>query len=99
MFIRYLGGGIGHLQQFPPAHSDGGDMGACDNDSGAEVEVDDFVTEVNNEGVEGDEDSREDNDDDDDDDEGDNGGSEDKGSEDDDDLDEHYLDEEAGNVY
>jgi hypothetical protein len=24
MFVRYLGGGIGHLEQFPPANNDDG---------------------------------------------------------------------------
>ena len=42
MFVRYLGGGIGHLEQFPPAKNDDDDTGAH-NDSGLEAETDDFI--------------------------------------------------------
>jgi hypothetical protein len=41
MFLRYLGGGIGHLEQFPPAHSN--DEGAAVHNSDInEVETDNF---------------------------------------------------------
>lgn len=39
--MRYLGGGIGHLEQFPPAHSN--DEGMAHNDDGVEVEMDNFI--------------------------------------------------------
>ena len=38
MFIRYLGGGIGHLEQFPPANGDA----FADNSDNIEIETDDF---------------------------------------------------------
>ena len=42
MFVRYLGGGIGHLEQFPPAEGNDNSTTAHD-DGNLEVEVDDFV--------------------------------------------------------
>lgn len=37
MFVRYLGGGIGHLGQFPPANNDSEGM-AAQEDNGEETE-------------------------------------------------------------
>ena len=42
MFIRYLGGGIGHLEQFPPADNNDKEIIANDNHD-MEVETDDFI--------------------------------------------------------
>ena len=39
MFVRYLGGGIGHLEQFPPADGDAG----TNNNNNVEIETDDFI--------------------------------------------------------
>jgi hypothetical protein len=49
MFLRYLGGGIGHLEQFPPADNNKEDATTNDN-SEVEVEMDDFImdTSINN---------------------------------------------------
>jgi len=94
MFVRYLGGGIGHLEQFPPSDSHGD--ATADGGGDAEAEADDFATARNtgsnddNEGGEGGEDS-EDTEDGDDDDES----VEDEEAEEDDDL----FDEEMGNAY
>ena len=44
MFVRYLGGGIGHLEQFPPAdNNDKETETATNDDCDTEVEMDDFV--------------------------------------------------------
>lgn len=97
MFIRYLGGGIGHLQQFPSAHDNNE---GTRNSEDVEVEVDDFITEGNNnsdkgeesgDGDSGSEGSSEDDIDDED--------REEDEATDDEDPDEHYLDEETGNGY
>ena len=87
MFVRYLGGGIGHLEQFPPAES--GDNDATTNDANLEVEIDDFVvhedTGGNDNGDEGNEDEEVEEDED----------AEEEGY-----LDPGELsDEETGNVY
>jgi len=37
MFMRYLGGGIGHLEQFPPANNDSEGV-AAQEDNGEEIE-------------------------------------------------------------
>jgi hypothetical protein len=37
MFVRYLGGGIGHLEQFPPANNDNGATYEYEGDSEDEV--------------------------------------------------------------
>ena len=42
MFTRYLGGGIGHLQQFPPAHNDDEETNTHGGNA-AEAETDDFT--------------------------------------------------------
>ena len=86
MFVRYLGGGIGHLEQFTPAND--GD----EDDSSTEAEVDDFTAAD----ITGDCDG----DDEDEDGEVEEVG-EDEGA-DDDDLEteeEEWLDEETGNFY
>ena len=47
--MRYLGGGIGHLEQFPPAGDDDEDTTTNDlND--VEVEINDFFTDGSDEG-------------------------------------------------
>ena len=47
MFIRYLGGGIGHLEQFTPADGDA----IADNGDSIEIETDDFIIgNTNNDG-------------------------------------------------
>ena len=114
MFVRYLGGGIGHLEQFPPAKSSDEETAACSNDI-VEVETDDFIVGTNSmdynsgdEGYEGKEDyESEEADGDNDEDEG----EEDKEEEDEEEEDEgeedegdenvadDVLDEETGNVY
>ena len=47
MFTRYLGGGIGHLEQFPPAYRIHEDS-AINDSSDVEIEIDDFVVGDNN---------------------------------------------------
>lgn len=93
MFVRYLGGGIGHLEQFPPAHNDTDTIA-----SNVEVETDDFIVvgtaADNHDGIERN---------------GDDGNDEGDGDEDEDvdregidgdtDTDEEDFDEETGNVY
>ena len=111
MFVRYLGGGVGHLKQFPPADSDDEDTAAHNNDT-IEVEPDEFIasrnsTEYNSgdEGYEGGEDYESEEDDRDDEGEGDKDDEEDRGNEDDEedegveDAADDILDEETGNVY
>ena len=66
MFVRYLGGGIGHLEQFPPANDDdrvtykykeddkGGDgVGGADKDEGDQGDEDDENGEDEDEEGEG----------------------------------------------
>lgn len=93
--MRYLGGGIGHLEQFPTAHNDE-DTTYDDNDE--DFEMDELLTPGNEGG--GSEGENEDDEDD--------GGNEnnegDTDNEDeevgeDDDMENGDLDEEAGNVY
>ena len=86
--MRYLGGGIGHLEQFPPAHNKDKDAAAHDNNT-IEVETDDFIVGSDDEGEE-DYESEEDAGDDEEDD-----GNEAEGAGEDEDA----LDEETGNVY
>ena len=87
MFVRYLGGGISHLEQFPPANNGNEDNGDT------EAEIDDFVVADimgDGDGDEEDEDKEE------------VGEDEDEGTDEDDDLEmeeEEWLDEETGNVY
>ena len=71
MFMRYLGGGIGHLEQFPPANNDAGvtyeyeeddednDTRArnVDNNGGDEVNGDEDGDDTEDEDSEGSEDS------------------------------------------
>lgn len=38
MFMRYMGGGIGHLEQFPPANND--DEDTAGHEDGEDVEID-----------------------------------------------------------
>ena len=47
MFTRYLGGGIGHLEQFPPADHNHEDPAMNDN-SDVEIEIDDSIVGDNN---------------------------------------------------
>jgi len=95
MFVRYLGGGISHLEQFPPAKSNDEDTAAHD-DSDSEVEMDDFI-------IPGDTEDGEDSEDDDnsgDNEDRDDGEGEDDEDEEDDDLDPgESSDEDTGNVY
>ena len=42
MFMRYLGGGIGHLEQFPPADHNHEDSAMSDSGD-VEIEIDDFI--------------------------------------------------------
>jgi hypothetical protein len=109
MFVRYLGGGIGHLDQFPPAHNDDEDTTAHDKNV-TETETDDFGISRNskdrnsNEGDdngtssdnESDNDPNDDNNDSDDDhDDPDDDG---VGAGEDEDAEED-MDEETGNIY
>ena len=84
MFIRYLGGGIGHLEQFPPANNDDEDMTPHEDINEGAEDID------NGDGsscVEGDEDVDDDME-------------EDEDLEVDDDSDQgESSDEEVGNVY
>jgi len=41
MFVRYLGGGIGHLEQFPPANNDDEDVATYEDVE--EVDNDNFI--------------------------------------------------------
>ena len=93
MFVRYLGGGIGHLEQFPSAENNGEEPTMKENGD-AEAETDNFLTdETNNNDNEGNggkevgesEDEEEDDE-------------EVEGGEEDDDPGES-SDEETGNVY
>ena len=94
--MRYLGGGIGHLQQFPPAHNDDEGIAACDK-TNVEVETANFLVDDDAMGCDSGGDSEE------------NSGSEDYESEEEDDeaarvgRDEDTadddLDEEAVDVY
>jgi len=110
MFVRYLGGGIGHLEQFPPAHDD---QDIMDYDHGEELEVDDSIVPGNGGGSEGENDGKEKEDgtgggdEDSEDGEGDEGDEKDQDDGDnedeevgeDDDMEDDDFDEEAGNVY
>ena len=96
MFVRYLGGGIGHLEQFPPADNTNEDTPAGDG-TDVEAEMDGFIatnnTEDNNndcgEGKEvGESEDPEDDDD----------REEEEETEEEDD-DDDLFDEEIGNVY
>ena len=90
MFVRYLGGGIGHLEQFPSAND------SDEGDGGMEAEVDDFTVPGITEDGDGDGDGG-----DEDQDEEEEVG-EDEGTDEDDGLEteeEEWLDEETGNVY
>ena len=92
MFTRYLGGGIGHLEQFtlPPEDIDDENATTYLNDN--KVELDNLTLDENNGSgnYSGEEDSEEGGDSEDD--------EEDEGDEDEEDG-EGDLDEEAGNVY
>jgi len=92
MFVRYLGGGIGHLEQFPPAETNDDDTAAHD-DNDSEVEMDDFIIPADTEDGEDDNNGGDDEN-------GDDGEGEDDEDEEDDDLDPgESSDEETGNVY
>jgi len=47
MFVRYLGGGIGHLEQFPSADNNDEDT-TMDDNGDVEVETVDFITDRSN---------------------------------------------------
>jgi hypothetical protein len=106
MFVRYLGGGVGHLKQFPPADSDNEDAAAHNNDT-IEVEPDEFIANRNStehnssdEGYEGEEDYESEEDDrDNNEGEGDEDDGEDEEDEGVEDAADDVLDEETGNVY
>ena len=88
MFVRYLGGGIGHLEQFPPASNN--DKDTTHENNSTEAEADDFITTD----ISGDDDS--DNEDEDEEREV----EDDDSTDEDEDLEmEERLDEETGNVY
>lgn len=94
--MRYLGGGIGHLEQFPP--TDNGDDNNVRDNSNIEVETDDFAaTEDATDDGSGDESEGESEDEGGD--GGNGGGDEDEGEGGNEDVDEEDLDEETGNVY
>ena len=106
MFMRYMGGGIGHLEQFPPAHNDdedttahGGNAAGADDFNEGEL---DCEMGGSSDGWGGDDGKGEDDDSghgsDDPDDEDDGGGLGGDGDEEDEDAEED-LDEETGNVY
>ena len=66
MFVRYLGGGIGHLEQFPPANDDSEVMYEYDDDDEVVMDEDmDFNENSGDEneegGSEGDDEATEDN--------------------------------------
>ena len=90
--MRYLGGGIGHLEQFPPPQNDGEDT-TMNNDV-AELEGDFVLSDSNNDNDSNSDDKNDGNNGDDDDNDcdeaGGNGGEED---------DAEFSDEEMGNVY
>lgn len=90
--MRYLGGGIGHLEQFPPADNNGDT--AMNDDSNMEVETDDFIMGGSNDEGEGDKEAGENQDEE----EGDEEAGEMESEEDDDEPGE-LSDEETGNVY
>ena len=97
MFMGYLGGGIGHLEQFPPANNEDND-GTMNDDGNAEVETDDFIAanddaesdDDDNKDKEGDGYSKEDED---------NEGAESEHTEGDDLDPGEWSDEETRNVY
>ena len=87
MFVRYLGGGIGHLEQFPPAERNFEDSASNDNGD-TEFEMDDLVMGASSTGDdEGEEDEGKEGE-----------GEEDEGEEEEGDPGE-LSDEETGNVY
>ena len=97
--MRYLGGGIGHLEQFPPADNKDNES-TTHNDGDAEVETEDFIAaeddagsgnDDNEDEEEGDEDGEEDEDDEE--------AEESDGAEGDDPDPGESSDEETGNVY
>ena len=114
MFMRYLGGGIGHLEQFPPANNDEDMAVPEDNDEDTE-EIDNAgntlgspervgpIGEMGDDGGHGRGEGEDDGDDDgggDDDSDDDNGEDDDEDMEEDGDPEEEEcLDEETGNVY
>ena len=83
MFVRYLGGGIGHLEQFPPADGDDRVMYEYEDDEGSDG-VGDAVEVGGDQGDEDDEDGE------DEDEEGDGDGYSDLGE---------SSDEDMGNTY
>ena len=100
--MRYLGGGIGHLQQFLPSNES--DEEALINDQGnAEAEIDDFIMADNtgsDNDNEGGEDLGEDDDDKSEDDEGEDEETENEDSDEENGSDPGELsDKDTGNVY
>ena len=94
MFVRYLGGGIGHLEQFSPASHNDNDHAATHDNGDTEAEVDDFSVAD----AAGDDDGREeDEDEENEDEEGEE--VEERSDEEVDSEMEELLDEETGNVY
>ena len=103
MFMRYLGGGIGHLEQFS-TDNDGDEEPAIQSDDYEEIEKDFLVAETCQDEEDGgeDEEGEGDGDDDDDDEEGEEGegdGDGDGDDDDDDDDDDEDEDEDTGTLY
>ena len=94
MFVRYLGGGIGHLEQFPTADHDDNEHAPAYNNGDTEAEVDDFSTaDTAGDGDGHEEDKDEENEDE-------EGEAVEDGSDEENDSEmEEQLDEETGNVY
>ena len=94
MFVRYLGGGIGHLEQFPPASCNDNEHTATHDNDDTEAKVDDFSVAD----TAGDDDSCEEDEDEENEDEEGEEVEECSDEEVDSEL-EELLDEETGNVY
>lgn len=99
MYIQYLGGGVGHLEQFPPANNDDGVVYEYEVETENTLGAEDIETDWGDHENEEDEEGDGDGDGDDDDDEG--GGDKDgEGGESDEDLEPgESSDEDTGNVY
>ena len=94
MFVRYLGGGIGHLEQFPTADHNNNEHTPTHNSGDTEAEVDDFSM-ADTAGVD---DGHEEDEDEENEDEEREEVEEDSDEENDSEM-EELLDEETGNVY
>ena len=101
MFVRYLGGGIGHLEQFPPANNDDGVMHEHEDneDDGMVGDADRDGGNQDDEEDDGDEEDDEDVDDEDGNDEDEEGEDGEAGEGDEYSDPGESSDEETGNVY